>query len=85
LRLAETVGETKVTDGVLIAGKALPITAARIRIGTQEFTSEPHQDGTHVSVVAEIPAGPLEIQTWMLDSTGKSLCGAYYLHVERLP
>lgn len=81
----------KLTDGELSVGRALPITAARVRVAGSGTTAPIDET---VAVVATdravtfrvpLPAGPLDLQSWFLDGAGRELCGAYYVYVRLVP
>ncbi len=84
LKLHEGCDATKVTDGRYLKGEPLPITQARLQIGeTFEETRPVADDPEAVRFRANLSSGPTTVQTWMLDSTGNELCGAYYVYVRR--
>jgi hypothetical protein len=83
LALAQAVPETRVTDGVLPAGKTLPIYNARLKIGPHDIVQPSDDDGLKVSFSLELDAGDTEMQSWWLDADGKEICGAYYAYVRR--
>jgi arylsulfatase A-like enzyme len=64
-------------------GKALPIQAARVKIGDIDRTQK--VDGSAVAAVfeLELKAGKTRLQTWFMDKEGNALCGAYYVYVRR--
>jgi arylsulfatase len=72
-----------VWDGMLAAGKALPIAGARIEVqgASERVTVGPDQ----VSAVFRIPlrTGPASLQTWFLQADQTALCGAYYVYIAR--
>ncbi len=70
--------------GDLIAGRALPVTHARLRVGDSEFRKRVHSDDREVVFDAELEGGETEIQSWFLDEAGELLAGAYYVEVERV-
>jgi arylsulfatase A-like enzyme len=78
-----SVPETRVTDGVLRAGKALPISRARIQIG--EFSDEAivSENDQAVHFSTKLTQGKTRLQTWFLDSSGQELCGAYYVYIRK--
>lgn len=85
LRLAAGCPAEKVTDGQYVAGRALPITHGRLKIGDAiDETAEPNSDGTAIEFSVELGAGPTELQTWMLGDEGREICGAYYVSVRRV-
>ncbi len=70
--------------GDLMAGKALPITQARLRIGEVELRQRVSGDDQEVVFETELEPGVRQLQSWLLDRGGDLLAGAYYLEVERL-
>ncbi len=83
LALQATIGATDVTDGSYIAGKTLPIESARIKIGDHTRSGTVERGGHAARFTVHLPAGPTTLQTWFLDADGESICGAYYVYVER--
>ena len=82
LGIAEGCPPTEVTDGTYLAGKALPIAAARIRIGGEDQSAK--IDGEKpVRFDADLDRGQIEVQTWFQNEAGEDLLGAYYLKVTR--
>ncbi len=83
LALDEGCPETKVVDGVYPAGEALPIAAARLRVGDAQIETTTRPGQKSVGFELELLSGPIELQTWLMDEKGESICGAYYVYVER--
>jgi arylsulfatase len=83
LSLQASLPETRVTDGNFEAAKALSIAKGRIRIGAFEATAEPDETLTTIRFSTALQPGPVELQTWMLDVSGREICGAYYVTVTR--
>ena len=81
--LAAALPAQQVTDGTYVAGNALPIAQARLRVGDYDATAKPTDDGQCVQFTTRLEAGPTELQTWMLDDAGQPICGAYYVYVQR--
>ena len=78
----------KGVDGGLMAGKAIPISGARIQIDSSAprisaAKQVPKESDEAVFEVA-LASGDMKLQTWFLDDNGEELCGAYYVLVERL-
>jgi len=71
-------------DGTYVAGKALPIARARLKVGSFNQTVPVAATDKVVSFTVNLPAGPTDLQTWLLDANGKLLAGAYYVTVTRL-
>ncbi len=84
LPLTASLEETRVTDGVYVPGKAMPIGSARIRLGGQERSAEASEGSQGVSFRVTLAEGPTTLQTWFCDGEGKGICGAYYVYVRRL-
>ena len=70
--------------GDLMAGQALPITQARMRIGELEFRQRVNRGDREVVFESDLEPGERQFQSWFLDEAGKLLAGAYYVEVERL-
>jgi len=83
LRLSDGLSSTHVTDGEYIAGKALPISSARLRLGDFEQTRSPDEGAQSVTFTVSLQPGDTELQTWFLDAVGKEILGAYYVYVLR--
>jgi len=66
-------------------GKAIPATAARIRIGDIEKEQPITENATAVTFTIRLKAGPTTLQTWVLDGkqSPDRARGAYYVHVTR--
>ncbi|QDT12880.1 sulfatase-like hydrolase/transferase [Stieleria marina] len=84
LRLRDRVGETKVTDGMLTAGPAWPVTSAAIRVGDIEQRTEVNADASSARFELSLPVGRTTMQTWFHDSEETPISGAYYVNVQRL-
>ncbi len=70
--------------GDVMAGKALPITHARLRIGELELRRRVDGEAQEVVFETEVEPGERRLQSWFLDEAGELLAGAYYVEVERL-
>ena len=85
LAIAAGAPAVTLTDGDYPAGKALPITTARLKIG--DFDQALPVAAADRSVLFTVPleaVDRLQLQTWFLDEHGEQLCGAYYVDVRRL-
>jgi arylsulfatase A-like enzyme len=71
-------------DGTYVAGKALPITQARLKVANFDQTVPVTATDKLISFTVNLPPGPTDLQTWFLDINGKLLTGAYYVYVTRL-
>ena len=70
--------------GDLIAGKALPIAAARLRVGDSEMQEQVSREAQEVVFEADLEPGETQLQSWFLDQEGGLLAGAYYVEVQRM-
>ncbi len=77
------------TDGIpgevkdwFTGGNALPIRAARIRIGDQEQTAEVPAGAPGVTFTFTLPEGETRMQTWLTDAEGVER-GAYFVYARR--
>ncbi|WP_166825644.1 arylsulfatase [Thalassoroseus pseudoceratinae] len=84
LRLNANAPMTKVTDGQLLRGRALPIASAKLKIGDTSKAASPQSNGESVEFNVDLEAGPTTMQTWFLDEEGNEIVGAYYVYVERV-
>ena len=71
----------KGVDGELPPGKPLPIASAKLRVGNAEFAHTTVDDDKSVTFDVPLHVGRVDAQTWFLDKSGKSICGAYYVYV----
>ena len=85
LALTDSVPATQVTDGRYIAGKSLPIQAARLEIAGETYNGKAAADAASIDFQVELNAGPCEMKATFLDSDGRDVCGAYYVTVETQP
>jgi hypothetical protein len=83
LTLKASLTRTPVTDGSFEPAVALPIAKGRIRVGGYTATAAPDRSQTAIRFSTVLPAGPVELQTWLLDDSGNEICGAYYVTVTR--
>ncbi|MCE9553567.1 MAG: arylsulfatase [Planctomycetes bacterium] len=84
LRITAAAPPLQGTYGNLPAGKALPIAAAKVKIGSFQAEQQVGKDDQQATFTAELPAGRTQVFTWFLDASGKPLCGAYYVSIERI-
>jgi len=84
LRLTEASPPHHGEDWSWPAGRALPITKARLRVAGQDLSKEVTPDDYEATFTVELPKGHTTVETWFYDRDGKALCGAYYVYVERL-
>lgn len=71
-------------DGGYAAGVALPVAAARLRIGDVDERREVAPEAKTAPFTVTLQPGRTELKTWLLDGQGQELCGAYYVYVRRL-
>ncbi|HEX4146218.1 MAG TPA: arylsulfatase [Pirellulales bacterium] len=69
--------------GVMVAGKALPIARARLKVGDQEQVLDVQPADQAATFNLSLPAGRTQLQTWFYGPKGGELCGAYYVYVRR--
>ncbi len=82
--IAAGVPAFKAVDGGLPAGKALPITKARLKIGDFDETKNVGPRDKEVVFTVKLKATEkIPLQTWFSDADGKELCGAYFAYVRR--
>lgn len=73
----------ELTAGDRGPGMALPIVGARIQVG-REIQSQPVEKGAKsVSFTYRLDEGPVRLHTWFDDSRRETICGAYYVYVNR--
>jgi hypothetical protein len=82
LALTDAAGATRVVDGEYVAGRRLPIAAARLRIAGREYVASAAKGALSIRFALPLEAGPCEMQATFLDEGGKDICGAYYVTVE---
>ena len=77
--------EQKMTAGRLQAGKAVPITAARLAIAGQELSMKTGAGARSAVFRLRLKGGTrTQLHGWFQDAAGQDLCGAYYAYVKRL-
>jgi arylsulfatase len=83
LAITQAIPATKVTDGVLVAGRELPVAKAHLQIASFDQTVDVQADAQAVTFEVTLPAGPVTLKTRFLDADDKELCGAYFAYVRR--
>jgi arylsulfatase B len=84
--IAAGVPAFQAVDGMLPAGKALPISAIRLVVGDLLDQTKIVADAKEVAFTVKLKAGQvLPMQSHCLDASGGELCGAYFAYVRRLP
>lgn len=74
----------KAVDGELPPGKALPISSARLKIANFDETKSVGAQDKEVLFTVRLNSGAkLPMQSWLYDSAGQELCGAYFAYVRR--
>jgi hypothetical protein len=66
-------------------GRAIPAIQARLEIADVNETKPIPKDAAAVKFSVELKPGKTKLQTWLIDDKSRPLCGAYYVHVRRLP
>ncbi|TWU55861.1 arylsulfatase [Rubripirellula reticaptiva] len=84
LQLTDGLAETRVTDGVFVPGKPLPISSATLQVGDVTLKLNPQLDQESFITEVNLTEGPIEMRTSFLDSNENEICGAYYAYVERI-
>ena len=82
--LNDAISETQVTDGVLPAGKAFNIAAARMKVGEIEQSVKVYPSDKSAKFTFDLEAGKTSIITFFDDEHGERILGAYYLYVKRV-
>lgn len=85
LAIRDGVDATTVTDGELVAGRALDLKGARMAIGSFSGSKPIAEEAGEVTFRTRLEAGPTRLYTWFDDAFGQAVLGAYYVHVKRLP
>lgn len=81
---AEGVPAFKAFDGLIQAGKALPVNSVRLKIGDTDATREVLQTDKNVVFSVKLSKGKkYTMQSWMLDKDGREISGAYFAYVTR--
>lgn len=83
--IAAGVPEFKAVDGGLPAGKALPVTKVRLKVGDLLDESRPvSEEDKGVTFRTALKRGArLQMQSWLYDADGNELAGAYFAYVLR--
>ena len=63
---------------------ARPIVAANLRVAGANYTLDAPAGSTHATFHVELPAGKTQLETNLLDSEDRALCGAMYVYLGRL-
>ena len=82
--LNDSIPATKVTDGVLVPGKAFQISSAKLTVGDKEQTAKVTPDDKSVRFTFQLNAGKTSILTDFYNKKGERVVGAYYLYVNRV-
>jgi hypothetical protein len=83
LPIAAAAPEHRGMDGAYPAGIALPIAKARIKIADFDSELAVDSEAAAVSFQVALARGPVDLQSWFYDASGKELCGAYFVYVQR--
>lgn len=84
LTLKASLPQTRVTDGYFDPGRSIPIETATLTVGDQKLRIKPDREQQSFTAQMTLPAGNIQMQTTFFDQDNQSLCGAYYVYVERL-
>ncbi|MBI3209920.1 MAG: arylsulfatase [Candidatus Solibacter usitatus] len=76
--------EKKLTVGKLPAGKAFPIAAARLKMGTHDLAMKTKSDDKSALFRVTLRKGRTQLHGWFQDAAGTDLCGAYFAVVKRV-
>lgn len=73
-------------SGTMYPGKitVIPATAVRLKVGSIIREADIEADDAAKNFTVDLKAGPAQVEAWLLDETGKELCGAYYVYVKKL-
>tara|TARA_R110002072_G_scaffold303069_1_gene492546 strand:+ start:16309 stop:18195 length:1887 start_codon:yes stop_codon:yes gene_type:complete len=83
LKLTDSLPETRVTDGVFLPGKSLPIRSASLRVGDKEWKLKPQPSEDSFVTEIDLVEGPIPMRASFFDADGKEICGAYYACIFR--
>lgn len=83
LQLTDGLPETRVTDGVFVPGKSLPITSATLLAGDTKLELKPQPNNDSFVTEVNLAEGPIEMSTSFFDPDGNEICGAYYAYIAR--
>ena len=82
--ISAAVPAFKGVDGGLPAGKALPISMARLKVADLDVKKPVGANDKEVVFSVRLKAGArLPMQSWFFDADGQELCGAYFAYVRR--
>jgi arylsulfatase len=82
--LTAALPEVKIENRSWIAGVALPIAKARLKIGNADENKTVAATDKEAVFHVPLKAGAkLARQSWFDDAQGNELCGAYYAYVRR--
>ena len=64
----------------------MPVAKVRLKVADLDEMKPVSADAKEVVFRVKLKAGQkLPMQSWLLDTDGKELCGAYFAYVKRLP
>jgi hypothetical protein len=64
-------------------GKAFPVAKARIQVGEFDESKPVASGDKSATFTVRLKAGKTRLQTWLYDSSGAELCGAFYVTATR--
>lgn len=80
--IAGGVPPFQAVDGILAAGKSLPVASVRLKIGNLDETKQIQPADQEVTFSVRLTRGKkTPMQSWLLDKEGKELAGAYFAYV----
>jgi hypothetical protein len=82
--LRDSMASTIVTDGRYVAGIPLNIHTARIRIGGKDKTKSIKHSDQSAAFTFDLEKGKNTIETWFYNGEDESICGAYYVYINRI-
>jgi hypothetical protein len=80
-----TAGLPKVkhADGEFTPGVALPVAQVRLKTANFDERRKVKDTDREATFAVKLRAGRTQLQTWLLDSDGGEIAGAYYVYVKR--
>ena len=70
-------------DGEFPPGVALPVAQVRLKIAGADERQPVSAEIKAAKFTIQLQKGQTQLQTWLYDSSGNELCGAYYVYVYR--
>lgn len=76
--LPELQPSAKAVGRPMAAGRALPITGAKLVAAGQQLGRNAAEGAVAVTFRVQLPAGRTQLHGWFTDAQGRDVCGAYY-------